>query len=160
VRENDGFKNVSLGNMLRAYLATPPGEHITFLEADVQVSRGLRRKTLYTPTRLLTVSRNIHPTSQSQELYRNTVSASFDVQVGLHELLGHGSGKLFTEAKDGTYVRPCARQPPRVGAPATALAAEMFTKTNSIPTPLFFTPRLPRFTSVGAVAISPMSPTR
>ena len=38
VRENDGFKNVSLGNMLRAYLTSPAGEHITFLESDDQVS--------------------------------------------------------------------------------------------------------------------------
>ncbi|GAB1519793.1 hypothetical protein RhiTH_002863 [Rhizoctonia solani] len=68
VREQVGFKNVSLANILAAKAAN---EIITFLSPeDVQ-------------------------------FYKKWDTKAFDVQVANHELLGHGSGKLFTEDKDG-----------------------------------------------------------
>ena len=38
-----------------------------------------------------------------QVLYKATAAESCDVQVGLHELLGHGSGKLFKKNDDQRY---------------------------------------------------------
>jgi dipeptidyl-peptidase-3 len=41
----------------------------------------------------------IHPSDV--ELYNTWDSRAFELQVANHELLGHGSGKLFEEDSDG-----------------------------------------------------------
>ncbi|KDQ14073.1 hypothetical protein BOTBODRAFT_33184 [Botryobasidium botryosum FD-172 SS1] len=70
IRESEGFKNVSLANVLAA---KSPNEEITFVHPD------------------------------DVELYRAWDTRAFEVQVANHELLGHGSGKLFQENADGTF---------------------------------------------------------
>nr|POE50155.1 dipeptidyl peptidase 3 [Quercus suber] len=70
IRQVEGFKNVSLGNVLSA---KPPSEPTPFLlDAD-------------------------------QDLHDQYRDAAFEVQVGIHELLGHGCGKLLQETSPGTY---------------------------------------------------------
>lgn len=70
IRQDYGFKNVSLGNVLGA---KEPNEFIPFIhESDL---------TIYSENR----------------------DAAFEVQVGIHELLGHGTGKLLRENSDGSY---------------------------------------------------------
>ncbi|BGP40068.1 hypothetical protein JCM10449v2_004026 [Rhodotorula kratochvilovae] len=69
VRENDGFKNVSLSNILSAKAAN---EQLTFIAPD------------------------------EAEAYRAWEDKAFEVQVASHELLGHGSGRLFQEQADGS----------------------------------------------------------
>jgi dipeptidyl-peptidase-3 len=70
IRQNFGFKNVSLGNILSA---KAPNEQIPFIkESDLA-------------------------------MYQKYRDPAFEVQVGLHELLGHGCGKLLQETSEGVY---------------------------------------------------------
>ncbi|CAK7912567.1 hypothetical protein CAAN3_14S00782 [[Candida] anglica] len=74
VRLNVGFKNVSLGNVLSANPKKPKKEEvITFLSESLQ------------------------------EPFRKWRDDAFEVQVGLHELLGHGTGKLLQETSEGKF---------------------------------------------------------
>ncbi|KIW95081.1 uncharacterized protein Z519_03664 [Cladophialophora bantiana CBS 173.52] len=70
IRQNEGFKNVSLGNVLSA---KAPNEPIPFIRKE------------------------------DDQLFRKYRDPAFEVQVGIHELLGHGCGKLLQETAVGEY---------------------------------------------------------
>ncbi|XDG06551.1 hypothetical protein ABKA04_006166 [Annulohypoxylon sp. FPYF3050] len=70
IRQTEGFKNVSLGNVMSA---KAPDEKIPFIaEKDLEV-------------------------------YKRYREGAFEVQVGLHELTGHGCGKLLQETSPGKF---------------------------------------------------------
>ncbi|XP_030216979.1 dipeptidyl peptidase 3 [Gadus morhua] len=72
IRQSEGFKNVSLGNVLAVAYVTQK-EKLTFLEED------------------------------DKDAYIKWMLPSFEMQGGLHELLGHGSGKLFVQDDQGKF---------------------------------------------------------
>lgn len=74
VRLNVGFKNVSLGNVLSANPKKPKKEEVVSFVND-----------------------------SLQAKFRKWRDDAFEVQVGLHELLGHGTGKLLQETSPGKY---------------------------------------------------------
>lgn len=82
IRQTEGFKNVSLGNVIPASYQATVSPFLS--EADGELLQKYR-------------------------------IPAFELQVGLHELLGHGSGKLLKKERNGTFNFPSDLVDPLTG---------------------------------------------
>jgi len=57
---------------------------------------------------------------KDHKLYNELDIPAFEVQVGIHELLGHGTGKLFNESPEGTFNFPTDLKHPLTGGKITS----------------------------------------
>jgi dipeptidyl-peptidase III len=90
IRQSEGFKNVSLGNVLQASYSVALDQKVSFL------------------------------VDQDQDLYKTLKGTAFEVQVGIHELLGHGSGKLYHRGTpDAEHLVQSGMLHPLTGQPIT-----------------------------------------
>lgn len=93
IRQSEGFKNVSLGNVLvgtgRRVSACGRVAQVIHMYLVVQSARSNKDRVAFV-------------SDEDQSVFHEFVKPAFEVQVGLHELLGHGSGKLFMQSEDGT----------------------------------------------------------
>jgi len=73
IRQNIGFKNISLHNIITNSFITNSDKQIDYLSVS------------------------------DSELYKKYIITAYEIQVAGHELLGHGSGKLFYQYKNKLY---------------------------------------------------------
>ncbi|KAJ8984299.1 hypothetical protein NQ317_012269 [Molorchus minor] len=87
IRQTEGFKNVSLGNVIPA-----------------------------------SYQQSVTPflSNEDANLLQKWRVPAFELQVGLHELLGHGSGKLLKKEADGSFNFPPTLLDPLTGKPPTS----------------------------------------
>eukprot|EP01100_Stratorugosa_tubuloviscum_P007582 TRINITY_DN313_c0_g3_i1.p1 TRINITY_DN313_c0_g3~~TRINITY_DN313_c0_g3_i1.p1 ORF type:complete len:682 (-),score=302.86 TRINITY_DN313_c0_g3_i1:80-2125(-) len=69
---------------------------------DIRQKLGFKNVSLANAIRATpSQAKTIFVEEKYDQLFKDKITSSFEVQVGLHELLGHGSGKLFVEDEHG-----------------------------------------------------------
>lgn len=91
IRQNEGFKNVSLGNVIASINLKDPIQFLS--EDDEKLVKKFKVRAFEV----------IYPLIFFISKLLKYPFEIFQVQVGLHELLGHGSGKLLQVDENGKY---------------------------------------------------------
>ncbi|KAH3854367.1 dipeptidyl peptidase 3-like [Dreissena polymorpha] len=79
----------------------PDGCNLPYSYGDIRQDEGFKNLTFFNKVKVDYYNGETFIDDKDKDLYLKLMAPTYELHVGLHELFGHGSGKLFNEDFDG-----------------------------------------------------------